>query len=79
MRWKGKLRPHKYPPLITKDLFDRVQAKVSFKKKLVKYAGKAYIYRGLLKCAHCGLSITPEMQKGYVYYHCAPNTTKTRG
>ena len=32
--------------------------------------GKPYIYRGLIRCAHCGLAITPEKHKGHVYYHC---------
>jgi len=29
------------------------------------------MYRGLLKCAHCGLTMSPEKHKGkHVYYHC---------
>ena len=29
------------------------------------------LYRGLLKCAHCGSSITAEIKKDrYIYYHC---------
>lgn len=71
MVWKGKEYPHRYPPLITKMLFDQVQQmKDNFNKKPFKYAGQPYIYRGLLRCAHCGLAITPEKHKGYVYYHC---------
>jgi len=68
---KGMQYPHRYTPLISKDLFDMVQdVKAGFHKKPYKYAGKNYIYRGLLRCAHCGLAITPEKHKGYVYYHC---------
>lgn len=68
---KGKMYPHKYPPLITKALFDQVQEiKNGFNKKRFKYAGLPYIYRGLLRCADCGLSITPEKHKGHIYYHC---------
>ncbi|MFA6066439.1 MAG: recombinase family protein [Candidatus Babeliaceae bacterium] len=68
---KSKMYPHKYPPLITKTLFDQVQAvKGGFNKKKFKYAGLPYMYRGLLRCGDCGLSITPERQKGHVYYHC---------
>lgn len=71
MTWKGKQYAHKYPPLITKALFDQVQqVKASFNKKRFKFAGLPYIYRGLLRCGHCGLSITPEKHKGHVYYHC---------
>jgi site-specific DNA recombinase len=68
---KGKEYPHRYPPIITQELFKQVQeVKTSFKKKHFKYAGKPYIYRGLLRCAHCGMAITPEKHKGHVYYHC---------
>lgn len=71
MERKGVLYPHRYPPLISKLLFDKVQqVKTSFDKKRYKFAGLPFIYRGLLRCAHCGLAITPERHKGYVYYHC---------
>ncbi len=71
MEWSGKEYPHRYPPLITESLFEQVQqVKINFDKKPIKYAGKPYIYRGLIRCAHCGLAITPEKHKGHVYYHC---------
>lgn len=71
MVWKEKIYPHKYPPLITKTLFDKVQQiKSGFNKKRFKYAGKPYIYRGMIRCSHCGLSMTPEKHKGHIYYHC---------
>lgn len=70
MRIKKKLYPHRYPPIVSKDLFDQVQAtKAGFNKKRFKYAGLPYIYRGLLRCAYCDLAITPEKHKGHVYYH----------
>lgn len=66
-----KVYQHKYPPIVNKTLFDQVQkVKAGFHKKPFKYAGKSYLYRGLLRCGHCGLAITPEKHKGLVYYHC---------
>lgn len=71
MVWKEKMYPHRYTPIITKTLFDQVQnVKAGFNKKRYQYAGKPYIYRGLIRCAQCGLAITPEKHKGHVYYHC---------
>ncbi len=71
MTWNNKMYRHKYQPIITQILFDQVQQiKAGFNKKRYKYAGKPYIFRGLLRCGHCGLAITPEMHKGHVYYHC---------
>lgn len=72
MEIKGKQYPHRYPHIITKALYDAVhKVKSSFnKRKKFKYAGLPYIYRGLLRCGDCGLAITPEKHKGFVYYHC---------
>ncbi len=68
---KGKMYPHCYQPLVSQDLFNQVQAvRKSFNKNHHKYAGRPYLYRGLLRCAECGLAITPEKHKGFVYYHC---------
>jgi DNA invertase Pin-like site-specific DNA recombinase len=68
---KGKEYPHRYPPIISQALFNQVQEiKESFNKKPFKYAGLPYIYRGLIRCGDCGLAITPEKHKGFVYYHC---------
>ena len=72
----GRLFPHKYETVISKELFDRVkEVKAGFNKKKFKYAGLPYIYRGFLKCKTCGCTITPEKKvkksgKIYIYYHC---------
>jgi len=83
MRYRDKIYPHRYKPLISRELFNKVQeVKQNWHKKPFAYAGKLFVYRGLLTCAHCGLRITFETAKGkYVYGHCTnfykncPNTT----
>ena len=63
--------PHVYDPIISKTLFDEVQnVKAGRNKKVFKYAGLPFHYRGLIRCGECGCSITPEHQKGHDYYHC---------
>lgn len=82
MRIMEKLYPHKYQPLISKELFDKAQeVRLGYHKKPFKYASKPYILRGLIKCADpaCGCTITAEMPKhtitaknpnGLSYYSC---------
>jgi len=73
MRVKNELYPHKYEPLISKELFDKVQkVRLGYHKKPFKYAGKPFILRGLVKCAdeQCGCTITAEIHKNHSYYSC---------
>ncbi len=71
MEFKGNLYPHKYPPIVSKDLFDKVQeAKEGFHKKPFQYGSKPFIFRGLIQCAKCGCTITAETKKGHTYYSC---------
>ena len=72
MLYKNKEYPHKYGTIISITLYQKVQSmKQTFRKEPVKYGGKPYIYRGLIRCADCGLSVTPEKHKNqYIYYHC---------
>ena|SRR3989344_1237277 len=69
---KGKLYPHKYQPIISRELFDRCRnIRKSWGKKPFKYAAKPYIFRGLVRCARCGCSMSPETAKGkFIYYSC---------
>ena len=63
---------HKYPHLISKELFDRCQ---DIRKKRKKTPYKAlsmdFIFKGLLHCPKCGCSMSPEIKKDkYIYYSC---------
>ena len=72
MRVKGKLYPHKYEPLISLHLFNKVEQVIaSYNKKNFRRTNKPYVFRGLITCKKCGCLISPEIKKGkYVYYHC---------
>ena len=53
--------PHKYPRLISKELFDKCQ-QVRFKRKKLPFKAhsKEFVLKGLLKCQNCSCAITAE-------------------
>lgn len=71
--------PYNYKKLISKELFDKVQAvKAGYHKKPYKYADKPYIFRGMITCPVCGYVMTPEVHRGHIYYHCTNYGNKHR-
>ncbi|MDO8240722.1 MAG: recombinase family protein [Candidatus Moranbacteria bacterium] len=73
--WKGQLCPGKHAPIISKDIFDKVD-EIMFPQRVMKRKDKRkFTFRGLLRCGECGLKITAEVRKGHTYYRC----TKSRG
>ncbi len=73
MTSKGQEFPHSYPRIVPESLFMRVQGILnSYNKKTVKFASKPFALRGMVKCADCGCTVTPEIKKGrYIYYSCS--------
>ena len=73
MRIKGEYIPHKYPPLISQELFNTVQdVMTGHHKATVQYAGKPILLRGLISCARCGCMVSGDIKKlKYVYYACS--------
>lgn len=72
MKVKGLLYPHKYPTLISQDLFDSVQTIIRQRTKSpIQYAGKPILLRGLITCQNCDSAVSGDIKKGkYVYYAC---------
>ena len=68
--WLGKPYKGAHTPLITREVFDRVQAVFAGRPR-AHYPKRRHAFMGLLTCARCGCSMTAEMKKGkYVYYRC---------
>ncbi len=70
--WNGRLCLGKHEPLITRDLWQRVQGvldcRYAKKHRCVKHN---FAFSGLITCGHCGCSMVGEIKKQrYVYYHC---------
>lgn len=74
MKINGVLTPHKYQPIISKQLFLKCRQMMdSYHKKPFAYGSKPFALKGLIKCADpaCGCTITAEGHEGdHVYYSC---------
>jgi len=70
----GTEYPHIYQTIVPENLFNTVQdIKAGRDPKTgskIKYAGKEFFYRSLIKCDECGYSISPEEHRGKNYYCC---------
>lgn len=69
IRWKGALYPGKHEPLVSRQLFEAVQV------YLHRYGGPKYrkhnaLFKGMIRCAECGGTVTWEIQKSHWYGHC---------
>lgn len=72
--WNGLLWPHKYEPLISRSLFDKV-GKILDEKALTLGCGRrdsdTFPFKKFLRCGFCGLRFTASVaKKEYKYYHC---------
>ena len=70
--WNGQRYQGTHEPIISKDLFDRVQLVFAEKgRHLTRHQKHAWTFQGLVSCGHCGCALTAEIKKGkFVYYHC---------
>ncbi len=71
--YREQLYPHKYPCLITQDLFDQCKrVRQGYKERRTKHASDAFIFKGLIVCKNCGCTVSPEKHKQgrYILYSC---------
>jgi site-specific DNA recombinase len=69
------------PAVVTQEVFDRVQAKLSHNQQTSPRNNKAhdYLLRGLVSCGHCRLSAMGRtLRGGYSYYICRGRTDALR-
>ncbi len=69
----------KHTPLITKDIFDKVQKQLEVPRK-AKWSSKGFAFKHLMKCANCKASVVGEEKfrkrlsgevRHHIYYHCS--------
>ncbi|KKQ05521.1 MAG: Resolvase [Candidatus Moranbacteria bacterium GW2011_GWE2_36_40] len=70
MRWMGEIYQGKHEPIISKELFDVVQKRLTRKNENPQYKTHLPIFKAKIKCDECGGTITWELQKGHWYGHC---------
>ena len=69
--WQGLEYKGTHEPLVSAQLFDRVQAVFAGRNKS-KHRKHFFAFAGLLRCALDGCTVTAELQKGkYIYYRCS--------
>jgi site-specific DNA recombinase len=79
--WNGKMIQRRHEPLISVELWERVQAVMDgrFAKKHRRMTHD-FAFSGLIACAKCGCSVVGEIKKQrYVYYHCTGYSDKCQG
>jgi site-specific DNA recombinase len=70
--WNGRIYSGKYEPIISKDLYQPVQDVLDGRgARRPKRRRHKFAFSGLVRCGHCGCSMTGEVHKGrYIYYRC---------
>jgi DNA invertase Pin-like site-specific DNA recombinase len=69
LKTTGELFAGQHAPLITRGLFDEVQA-VFEGKNNKKTKRHFFIFRQFVSCSLCERTLIPERQKGWAYYRC---------
>lgn len=69
IRYQGAIHPGSHEPLISEELFKKVQ-KVMKAKSVPHYQKHSPVFKGLIRCGECGGLVTWETQKGHWYGHC---------
>lgn len=71
--WHGRRYQGQHQPLITRELWERVQGILSSRNasKAGRKTKHDFAFTGLISCGHCGCAMIGELKKRrYVYYHC---------
>jgi site-specific DNA recombinase len=71
----GAVFEGKHTPLISRALFDRVQA-ILDGRVFPRTAEREFRFRRLIRCAACPRTLTAEVQRGHTYYRCHSKTCR---
>lgn len=79
--WNGKLHQGKHAPLVSIELWERVQGVLTGRHAMPTHTmSQEFAFTNLMTCVDCGCAVVAEIKKGkYVYYHCTGHNDKGRG
>ena len=78
MRWSGGIHDGRHEPIITKDLFNKVQRVLKRQTENPHYRKHSPLFKSKIFCEHCRGILTWETQKGHWYGHCNNHGTYRR-
>ncbi|KKU25947.1 MAG: Resolvase, partial [Candidatus Magasanikbacteria bacterium GW2011_GWA2_46_17] len=70
IRWKNVVTKGSQNPIITRQIFEKVQLILGRKLKNPQYRKHLPVFKAKLRCIECEGTITWETQKGHWYGHC---------
>ncbi len=70
VRWKDEIYPGEHEPIISRELFEEVQAKLARKLKAPVYRKHLPVFKAKVQCLDCGGTITWYTKKGHWYGDC---------
>lgn len=77
-RFNGKEYPGAQEPIISKELFDKVQLKMR-RKLTCKYRTHNPVFKNIIRCENCHKTVTWQLQKGRYYGACQRRTEACKG
>ena len=71
--WKGKIYQGIHEPVVSRELWDKVQAMLHHRGRTkLRKAKHNFAFSGLLRCGHCGCALVGAIKKNrYIYYRCS--------
>ncbi len=79
IRWHGKIYPGDHTPIISKELFDKVQ-EITKKRPMVTNKQEHFPFNSLIHCKLCGCKVIGgTYKKKYRFYHCTFSNGKHAG
>lgn len=74
-RWNGVVYQGKHEPLISEELYNLVQEKLTG-RAVPHITKRNFLFKGMMRCGKCGSVISWEEHKGHIYGHCNYKYTK---